>query len=280
MKKSNIFRKIILGSVIPILLIIIWYVSASREATVIPKVSEVIDVLLHPFCEPPNLESKSLAISVLISILRFAIGYFLAVITAVPLGILIGRYNRLREIFSPIVEIIRPISPIAWLPITIIIFGFSSISTLIFGENYWHYDLLSQLQIAMIVIIWGASFFPILLNAIDGAAAVKTLYIESAYTLNADSRQIFWKVIFPASLPAVMTGLKVGMGIAWRVIVAAEIFPGTRSGLGYMIATAHQVAQYEYAFAGIIVIAFIGLVVNIGFDRFAQSYQKWQSKER
>jgi len=81
-------------------------------------------------------------------------------------------------------------------------------------------------------------------------------------------------------LPSIMTGLRVGMGIAWMVIIAAEIFPGTRAGLGYMIMTSHQVAEYQYAFACIIVIGFLGLVINFILQKISDYVGRWQQKER
>jgi ABC-type nitrate/sulfonate/bicarbonate transport system permease component len=103
--------------------------------------------------------------------------------------------------------------------------------------------------------------------------------MEAAAVLGASRPQILRKVILPSALPSILTGLRVGGGIAWRVIIAAEIFPGTRGGLGYMIAASHETASYEYAFAAIIVIAAIGLSLD-GLLLLAVRRCRWQARER
>ena len=124
------------------------------------------------------------------------------------------------------------------------------------------------------------AFFPIVLSTAGGAAGVRDAYIETVRVFGANRRQALLKVIVPAAAPSIVTGLRVGGGIAWRVIIAAEIFPGTRGGLGYMITTAHEQASYEYAFASIIVIGAIGLILD-GLLRLAGAgVSRWQPKER
>jgi len=131
-----------------------------------------------------------------------------------------------------------------------------------------------------VAVIWLGAFFPIALNAAGGAKRVREAHIEAARVLGATRGQVLAKVILPGAAPSIVTGLRVGGGIAWRVIIAAEIFPGTRGGLGYMIATAHEQASYEYAFASIIVIGAIGLVLD-GLLRLAEHrVGRWQPKER
>ena len=247
---------------------------------VLPTIGEVADVLVHPLRDPPNLDSRPLLHSVGISVLRVLIGFVAAALTGVPLGILVGSSRIARSIVSPVVEVFRPICPIAWLPVAIIVFGFASAGSLLWGDSAWRHDLLSQIQVAMVFIIWWGAFFPIILNTVAGVEGVRTLYLEAARTLGANRRQAFVKVVLPASLPSIMTGLRLGMGLAWMVIVAAEIFPGTRAGLRYMIVTAHQVAQYEYAFASIIAIGVMGLVINSGMQYISNRVSRWEALER
>jgi len=276
---DRVAARVALGAVLPALVVLCWHV-ASRRSVVVPTIAQVWDVLSHPLRDPPNLDSKPLCHSVLISLLRVSLGYALAAATAVPIGLAVGRWLPVRRLVSPLVELLRPICPIAWLPPAIIVFGFSSLGSTIWGEDAWRHELLGQMQWAMIAIIWWGAFFPILLNTVHGVETVRGLYIEAARMLGADEWQIFWKTILPASLPSIVTGLRVGMGIAWMVIVAAEIFPGTRAGLGYMITTSHQVAEYEYAFACIIVIGCVGLAVNFAFKALSDHVGRWQVRER
>ena len=241
---------------------------------------EVLDVLLHPLRDPPNLDCRPLLHTVVISLLRVLAGFIAAAVTAVPLGILIGRSKIADRIMSPLIESLRPICPIAWIPVAIIVLGMSSIGSVIWGENAWRHDFAGQIQFAMVFIIWWGAFFPIIVNTIAGVRGVRKMYVEAARMLGADRMQIFFKVILPASMPSIMTGLRLGMGLAWMVIVAAEFFPGTNAGLGYMITTSHQVAQYEYAFAAIIAIGAIGLVINAVMMRVSMRFNRWESKER
>jgi NitT/TauT family transport system permease protein len=172
------------------------------------------------------------------------------------------------------------VSPIAWLPVTIIVFGLSSPATALYGEQAWQADILDQLRFAIVAVIWLGAFFPIAVNTAAGAISVRGSHLEAARVLGASRRQLLRKVVLPSAAPSIMTGLRLGGGIAWRVIIAAEIFPGTRSGLGYMIVTAHAVIAYEYAFASIIVIALIGLSLD-GVLRAAEaSVGRWQSRQR
>jgi NitT/TauT family transport system permease protein len=281
----RILLKVALGLVIPALILLLWWLaspSGSEEGpgSLVPTIGEVAYVLTHPFTNPKNLDSSSLASSFAISFLRVLIGYILAVMTAVPLGLLAGRHGYVRDLLSPTVEVLRPISPIAWMPVVILIFGFSSIGTWLFGEEYWQHDILAGLTVGIILIVWSGAFFPLFIDTMHGASSVKEIYIELAHVNGASRWQIFRKVILPHSVPAILTGMRISIGLAWRAIVAAEIFPGTRGGLGYMIIASHDVLEYQWAFAAIVVIAVTGLVVNSGFEFLERRLGRWQAKER
>ncbi len=276
---DNLFFRILLGLIIPSIILAVWHISAAKSV-VIPAIGDVVDILLHPFRDPPHLDCRPLFPTAMISLTRVLIGFTVAALTAIPLGLLIGRSKIADRMFSPLIEILRPICPIAWIPVAIIVFKFTSIGSMIWGDKAWRYDFLSQIQIAMIFIIWWGAFFPILLNTISGVIGVRRIHLETARMLGASDRQMFFKVVLPAAMPSIMTGLRVGMGLAWMVIVAAEFFPGTSSGLGYMITTAHQVAQYEYAFASIVIIGLIGLLINFGMLALSRHFGRWAAKER
>jgi NitT/TauT family transport system permease protein len=279
MKPTRILTRLALGAVPPIVILIVWYV-ASVGSVVVPSIGSVLQVLAHPFREPPALDATSLAASAAVSVLRVVCGFGLAAATAVPVGIWVGRSRTAMEMLSPTMSAAMVISPIAWIPVAIIAFGLSSPATALFGEEAWRYGLLDRVRFAIVAVIWLGAFFPIALNAAAGARGVRESHIEAARVLGAGRRQVLAKIILPGAAPAIMTGLRVGGGIAWRVIIAAEIFPGTRSGLGYMIATAHEQASYEYAFASIIVIGAIGLGLDGLLRLAARRVSRWQPKER
>lgn len=278
-EKGATARTLILGSLLPLLVLLVWYLASLREATLVPRVGEVVDVLVHPFAEP-RLDSRSLGHGALVSLVRVLAGFLAALVTAVPLGLAVGRSLLFRSLFSPLVEMARPICPVAWLPILILIFGDGSAASLIYGDEAWKHGLLAQVPWAMVVVIWWGAFFPIFVNTVHGVTHVKTLFVEVARTCGANSSQIFRRIILPAALPAILAGMRIGMGIAWMVIVAAEFYPGTRGGLAYMITTADEVGKFEYVFACILVIGVLGLLTNVGLKRIEDRVGRWQARER
>ncbi len=279
MTSKRITRRILLGAILPVLLICTWHVVASRSV-VVPSIGSVLRVLCSCTETPQSLDTTSLAYGAAISVLRVACGFAIAVVTGVALGICLGLWSAARDILSPTLSVAMAISPIAWLPISIIVFGLSSPATVAFGDDAWRYGMLDGLRLAVVAVIWYASFIPIAVNTAAGVRAVRHSHIESARVMGASRRQVLTKVILPSALPSIVTGLRIGGGMAWRVIIAAEIFPGTQSGLGYMIAASHEIGEYEYAFAAIIVIGAIGLALDGGLRLLALQVGRWQPREK
>lgn len=268
-----------LGTSLPLALLALWHV-ASRESVVVPSIASVWEVLLHPFRDPPTLDAMPLAYSAAISCARVAAGFGLAVLSGVPLGLLVGRFQRASDMVSPSFAAAMVISPVAWLPVTILAFGLASPATALYGDEAWRHGMLDQMRFAIIAVIWLGAIFPIVLNTAAGARGVRDAHIEAVRVLGANRWQVLVKVILPSAGPAILTGLRVAGGIAWRVIIAAEVFPGTRGGLGYMITTAHTQGSYEYAFASILVIGLIGVTLDGGLRLLAVSVGHWQRGER
>jgi len=191
---------------------------------------------------PPG---KFLCGHLIYSLYRVFLGFSLAAVTAIPLGILMGMSQRIRYAIDPLVEIIRPIPPLAWIPIAILWFGIGNGS-------------------AGFIIFLGV-FFPLLLNTVLGVISLNKVLVEVAYTLNASKRDIFAKVFIPGALPAIFTGARIGMGIGWMTLIAAE-FTGVKEGLGlgYMIMTARDIQRPDEIMAGMLVIGLIGIFINLG----------------
>lgn len=193
----------------------------------------------------------------LYSLYRVAVGFFAAGLLAVPLGLVLGWSPFCRELVTPVVEILRPVPPLAWIPISILWFGIGIGS-------------------AGFIIFLGA-FFPILLNTIAGVTSVNPTLVEAARTLGARERHILTKVFLPGAVPSIFVGLRIGLGIGWMTLVAAE-FTGVRSGfgLGYMIMTARDIQRPDEIIAGMVVIGLTGLLID-SFLRAAQTrIIRWQ----
>jgi nitrate/nitrite transport system permease protein len=178
--------------------------------------------------------------NLLVSLRRVAIGYIAASLIAVPLGILIGISPVASKAFNPYVQLLKPVSPLAWLPIGLYLFRDSE-KTGIF--------------IIMISSIW-----PTLVNTAFGVANVSQDYLNVAKTLGASKWRTITRVIVPAALPNIVSGLRISMGISWLVIVAAEMLLGT--GLGYFIWNEWNNLYIPNILVAIIVIGFVGIILD------------------
>jgi nitrate/nitrite transport system permease protein len=178
--------------------------------------------------------------NLLISLRRVAIGYFLASLVAVPLGILMGISSVARKGFNPYVQLLKPISPLAWLPLGLYIFRDS--------------------EVTGVFIIFISSIWPTLINTAFGVANVDKDYIDVAQTLGASRLRTIFKVIIPAALPNIVSGLRISMGIAWLVIVAAEMLLGT--GLGYFIWNEWNNLYIPNILVAIFIIGIVGLILD------------------
>jgi taurine transport system permease protein len=177
----------------------------------------------------------------LISLFRVYSGFLLAAVLGVVLGILLARSPLAYGLIGPVIEAVRPIPPIAWLPLVIIWLGI--------GE-----------AARISVIVYGA-LFPILLNTIHGVRSVDNNLIRAALSLGASRRQIFYLVVLPAVFPSIVTGLRVGAGMAMFVLVAAELIASS-SGLGYLILDSREHLFTDRVILGMIVLGIFGVLQN------------------
>jgi NitT/TauT family transport system permease protein len=267
--------------VIPLLLLFAWWLGIRSGSPVVPTFKQVWYVLAHPAETPKDLYSRSLAFSTQMTILRLLLGFGLGAVSGVALGLLAARNKVLDRLLYPVVQMARPINPIVLLPIMTVLFGLSSIGTVIYGEaEAWRHDVIDQIQIAMIAILWWGAFFPIFLSTVHGVRAVRSQYLETIGLMGATATQTMRKVMFPHALPYIANGMRIALGVTWLVLIAAEIFPGTRSGLGYMLCVACKTSDYHYTFAAIAVIAVVGLLMDAGLHKFERRVGHWQARER
>ena len=176
---------------------------------------------------------------VVASLFRVSVGFLLAVFVGIPLGLLMGWFGRMRIAFNPAIQVLRPISPIAWIPVAILWFGVS--------------------DLAPIFLIFLASLFPITTAAMAAVQNIQLVYIRAARNFGIQGLELFKKVVFPAALPQILTGLRLALGVAWLVVVAAEMI-AVNSGLGYLIIDARNAGKrYDLVVAGMAMIGLIGL---------------------
>jgi NitT/TauT family transport system permease protein len=244
---------------IPLFLILIWQGLSSIQVIPPYKLPSPIEIIsgfkdLLMIGVPPG---HLLHNHILYSLYRVALGYVIAALLAIPLGLLMGWSPKLLKMVRPLFELIRPIPPLAWIPIAILWFGIG-------------------VKSAAFIIFLGA-FFPILLNTISGVLSINPILIEAARTLHATEKDIFLKVLFPGAIPSVFVGMRIGIGIGWMTLVAAE-FTGVREGygLGYMIMTARDIQRPDEILAGMLVIGVIGLLIDISLRATESKIIKWQ----
>src|SRR5580692_10985973 len=191
------------------------------------------------------------------SLMRVATGFGLAVCVAVPLGLWMGWVRGAYATLNPLVQILRPISPIAWIPIAILWFGVGDASP--------------------IYLIFISSVFPMIVQTIVGVHTIEKRYLRAAENFSVSRRVLFTRVVIPAVLPQILVGMRIGLGVAWLVVVAAEMI-ALHSGLGYMNMNSRNAGnRYDLVVAGMIIIGLIGLSLD-GFMRMLESarWVRWR----
>jgi NitT/TauT family transport system permease protein len=182
---------------------------------------------------------------VISSLFRVLWSFIMAVAVGVPFGLLMGWSGRAAQAFNPILQVLRPISPIAWIPLSILWFGLS--------------------EAAPMFLIFLASVFPITVAAMASVQNIQLNYLRAARNFGLTRIQLFLHVILPATMPQILTGLRIALGIAWLVVVAAEmvVVNPESGGLGYLIQDARMAGRYDLVVAGMVIIGVIGFVLDL-----------------
>lgn len=191
------------------------------------------------------------------SLQRIGLGLFAAVLTAIPLGIAIGRYRIARGIFDPLIEFYRPIPPLAYLPLIVIWCGIGELSK--------------------VLLIFLAIFAPIAISTATGVRNVDPSKIRAAQSLGASQAQLIRYVILPSALPEILTGIRIGLGVGWSTLVAAELIAAT-SGLGFMVQSAAQFLVTDVVILGILVIALIAFALEMGLRALQRKLVPWHGQ--
>jgi NitT/TauT family transport system permease protein len=261
---------------IPIMFLALWgYLAAYTENEIIlPQVTQVFELLGHP--STSLISMGSLATNILVSLARVMAGYFLALLIAVPLGVLMGYYGSLFNLLNGFLGLFRPIPPLAWVPLVLAWFGVASMATVLGIQMGKAYVYLNNLKLSMIFIIFIGAFYPILTSSIHGVRNVKKTLVDSARVLGATELSIFRKILFPAAAPSIVTGMRIGLGVGWMCLVSAEMLPGSISGVGYLITHAYTVARTDIVIAGMISIGVVGALLDLLFRYVEDKKFGWQ----
>ncbi len=275
-----LFDRILLPFAAPLLVLIIWELIAIelKNDVVLPTVGQVWVLFLHP--NEDLLRLGSLLQNLGMSSIRVLCGYSAGLVLALPLGILMGHYKKVNRFMTPLVEILRPMPPLAWIPLILAWFGVASFATMLGVEEGEWYVFLNNIKFSMLIIIFIGAFFPILLNTVYGVSSVRSTLIDSARVLGASERDIFTKILLPAAAPSIVTGMRLGLGVAWMCLVAAEMMPGSISGIGYVITHAYTVARTDIVIAGMVSIGAVGLALDAAFRYFEGRCFAWQRLSR
>jgi len=270
-------KRVLQAAALPVLLLIIWETAAVTAANpaLIPRIGAVTDRLLHPLADLLNTGNYLHHIAV--SGLRVVLGFLLAAAAGIPLGLLAGRKLAVHRMTGPLIELLRPLCPIAWIPFALAVFKTWTVTD-IFGMHY-STSIFSHVQLGMLFVIFYGGFFPVFLNTVDGVRSVKNIHLEAGLLLGASQRQLFRKVILPSALPQILTGLRVGLGICWMVIIAAEMMPGSDAGLGYLIMFSYELAEMDILLACMVLIGIVGALLSLGLKKIADRTSFWQAKE-
>ena len=227
--------------VIAAIVLLWWLVVAQSGSVIFPSPLQVATGTLELAADGTLWEHIGASLA------RVAAGFLIALLCAVPLGLWMGRVEGAYRTLNPVFQILRPISPIAWIPIAILWFGVG--------------------DVAPVFLIFLAAVFPMILQTSAGVHAIDGRYLRAAENFGVSRAKLFRQVIVPAVLPEILTGMRIGLGIAWLVVVAAEMIVRS-SGLGYLIMDARNAGnRYDLVVAAMIIIGVIGLGIDVAMRR-------------
>jgi NitT/TauT family transport system permease protein len=222
--------------VMAVLIAVWWIVVVATDSAIFPTPKAVVLGTLELASDGTLWEHIGA------SLMRVGIGFGLAVLFAIPLGLWMGWVHGAFVTLNPLFQILRPISPIAWIPIAILWFGVGNASP--------------------IYLIFIASVFPMIVQTTAGVHTIEKRFLRAADNFGVTRRKLFLQVVFPATLPQIIVGMRVGLGVAWLVVVAAEMI-ALHSGLGYLIIDSRNAGnRYDLVIAGMIIIGLIGLALD------------------
>jgi NitT/TauT family transport system permease protein len=188
------------------------------------------------------------------SLYRVLSGFFLGIIAGFPIGVAIGYSRILNSLLFPAVEMVRPIPPIAWIPLSVLFFV--------------------NIESQIIFLTFYGAFFPTVYNTVGGISGVDIRLPRAGMSFGVSKTQLLFRIILPAASPQIFAGLKIAIGITWLMVVAAEMI-ASKGGLGYLIWYNHTVMNYPFVFVGMGTIGVVGALCSVGVDRVGKRFTKW-----
>lgn len=254
MKQNRIIRIIgwaALYLALPVLLIIIWQ-SVCSIGDVRSYNMPSPDMILNDAID--KIKDGTFWKHITVSFLRVLEGFVIAALSALVIGTVIGLSKYFERFTELVLQILKPIPPIAWIPLAILWFGIGEMSKLY-------------------IIFYGA-FFPILLNTVDGIHNIDKRYLELARVYEVDKLRLVWRVILPGALPSILTGIRVGLGNAWVCVVAAEMIAATK-GIGYMLSNGRSMSRADDVILAMLLIGIVGKLMDDVLKWMSVKIMRW-----
>lgn len=235
-----------------------WWVAAQQwiSPLFLPPPGQVLTKLIS-IAGPQGFMDATLWQHLAASLLRILTALLAAVLIGIPVGIAMGLSPTVRGILDPLIELYRPVPPLTYLPLMVIWFGI--------GET------------SKILLIYLAIFAPVAMSTMAGVRSVKQVRVRAAEALGASRLQVVWHVILPGALPEILTGFRIGLGVGWSTLVAAELIAATR-GLGFMVQSAGEFLATDVVIAGIGVIAVIAFCLELGLRALQRRLTPWHGE--
>lgn len=255
-KCRGISLNLLLSSATLLAVLIIWWAVTARELInplFLPSPQQVLHQMIV-IASPQGFMNATLWQHLSASLGRILIALLAAVSIGIPVGIAMGINSGLRAMLDPLIEIYRPIPPLAYLPLMVIWFGI--------GET------------SKILLIYLAIFAPVTLATVVGVRSIELVKVRAAQALGATRLQVLRFVVLPNALPAILTGIRIGLGVGWSTLVAAELIAATR-GLGFMVQSASEFLATDVVIAGIIMIAFVAAGLELGLRVLQRKITPW-----
>lgn len=250
-------KRQIIGSALIVMLVLAWYLATGPLALIqpvkFPSIPDAYDSVL--WLLDPGYASATLFAHIWSSVGLVLMGFAIAILTGVPIGILMG-WNKLADAYlNPVFQILRPIAPIAWIPLTILWFGLGTT--------------------AKVFVIWLAAFSPAVINTHTGIRTLSPVLIEAAKVQGASNRRLLWEVAVPNAMPTIFAGMRISLHACWMVLVAAELV-GSFTGLGHILIIATRDLNPGMIFVAMVCIALLGILMNSVLTRVERRVIPWR----